>query len=432
MVMITGKEGFLNTAILVILDTKAKFEKDFKDINKFDIFDEEKIKEVIANPDGSKYPLGVFYFYENGTVVDIKLPNNMDEYYANEINELIENVIPKLSRNRTEDISNGLNIKTKKDKKKNTIVESQAPMEIPNLKGSKFVKSVERDIENDKLTNIRAESNVAVESQANSDEEIFGIKDFYLDKKVEIVSTGLKEEKEAAERILELSKHFTFINSEDLLELFTKKETGDHENVVEEYLGDNTQIRNLGINLDKTIKIKSITVLNTQITFSVRIGASNSKAFGEIIVTAGGAKASFGTNGVQASYKKTWSGEATIFRFQFPPLPAIGIALKAGGSVGVSAKFDSSAQTKLSVTISASLYAKAEVVAGWDQVASVSAGAKGTVVSASLTGGVTSSSLTRSGSISAGTVSVYIDGKLLNQQIFHHDWTVFNGWSASF
>ena len=310
--------------------------------------------------------------------------------------------------------------------------EIEQKISVPNLKGSKFVKSVERDIENDKLTNIRTESNVAVESQANSDEEIFGIKDFYLDKKVEIVSTGLKEEKETAERILELSKHFTFINSEDLLELFTKKETGDHENVVEEYLGDNTQIRNLGINLDKTIKIKSITVLNTQITFSVRIGASNSKAFGEIIVTAGGAKASFGTNGVQASYKKTWSGEATIFRFQFPPLPAIGIALKAGGSVGVSAKFDSSAQTKLSVTISASLYAKAEVVAGWDQVASVSAGAKGTVVSASLTGGVTSSSLTRSGSISAGTVSVYIDGKLLNQQIFHHDWTVFNGWSASF
>ena len=224
MVMITGKEGFLNTAILVILDTKAKFEKDFKDINKFDIFDEEKIKEVIANPDGSKYPLGVFSFYENGTVVDIKLPNNMDEYYANEINELIENVIPKLSRNRTEDISNGLNIKTKKDKKKSTIVESQSLSEVAEMEGSKFMKSVERDIENEQLTNIRAVSNVSLESQPNSDEEAFGIKDFYLDQKVEITATGIKEEKETAERILELSKHFTFIKSKDLLELFTKKD----------------------------------------------------------------------------------------------------------------------------------------------------------------------------------------------------------------
>ena len=105
MVMITGKEGFLNTAVLVILDTKVKYEREFKNVNTFDIFDEEKIKEVMANPDGSKYPLAVFSFYENGTIADIKLPNNMDEYYANTINELIENVIPKLSRNRTEDIS---------------------------------------------------------------------------------------------------------------------------------------------------------------------------------------------------------------------------------------------------------------------------------------------------------------------------------------
>ena len=432
MVIITGKEGFLNTAILVILDTKVKYEREFKNVNTFDIFDEDKIKEVIANPDGAKYPLALFSFYDNGTAVDIKLPNNMDEYYANTINELIENVIPKLTRNRTEDISNGLNIKTKKNKNKNTIVESQAPIEIPNMEGSKFVKSVERDIENDQLTKIRVGSNVAIESQANSDEEIFGIKDFYLDKKVEIISTGLKEDKETAEKLMELSKHFTFIKSEDLLELFTKKENGDHENVVEEYLGPDSQLRNLAINLDKTIKIKEITVLKTKITFSVRIGASNSKAFGEIIITAGGAKASFGTNGVQASYQKTWSGELTVFRFQFPPMPAIGIALKAGGSVGVAAKFDSSAQTKLTVTISAQLYAKAEVVAGWDKVASVSAGAKGTIVSASLTGGVSSSGLTKSGKLSAGTVSVYIDGKLLSQQIFHHDWTVFNGWSANF
>ena len=436
MVMITSKEGFLNTAILVILDTKVKYGKDFKNINTFDIFDEDKIKEVIANPDGTKYPLALFSFYENGTVVDIKLPNNMNEYYANTINELIENVIPKLTRNRTEDISNGLNIKTKKDKKKSTIVESQAPMEIPRMKGSKFVKSVERDIENDHLTKVRAESNVALESQANSDEEVFGIKEFYLDQKVEIVSTGLKEEKNTAEKLLELSKHFTFIKSEDLLELLTKKENGDHENVVEEYIGGNdapvSQLRNLAINLDKTIKIKEITVLGVKITISVRIGASNSKAFGEIIVTAGGAKASFGSNGVQASYKKTWSGEITIFRFQLPPFPVIGLSLNGGGSLTVSAKFDSSAQTKLSVTISADLYAKAQVVAGWDKVASVSAGAKGTIVSASLTGGVSNSGLTRSGKLSAGTVSVFAEGYLIGWQIFHYDWTVFNGWSTSF
>ena len=436
MVMITGKEGFLNTAILVILDTKVKYKREFKEVNTFDIFDEDKIKEVIANPDGTKYPLALFSFYENGTVVDIKLPNNMNEYYANTINELIENVIPKLTRNRTEDISNGLNIKTKKDKKKSTIVESQAPMEIPRMKGSKFVKSVERDIENDHITKIRVGSNIAIESQAKSDKEIFGLKDFYLDQKIEIVSTGLKEDKETAEKLLELSKHFAFIKSKDLLELFTKKENGDYENVVEEYIGGNdapvSQLRKLSINQDATIHVKSISVLNTEIEFSVKIGVSDDKAFGEIVIEADGAEASFGTDGVKASYSKKWNGEYTIFRFQFPPMPAIGVALKAGGTIEISANFDSSDQNTLSVTISGDLYAKAEVVAGWDEVASVSAGAKGTVVSASLTGGVSNSGITRSGRLSAGSVSVYVDGKLLSHDIFNYNWEVYSGWSASF
>ena len=113
-------------------------------------------------------------------------------------------------------------------------------------------------------------------------------------------------------------------------------------------------------------------------------------------------------------------------------MPAIGVALKAGGTIEISANFDSSDQNTLSVTISGDLYAKAEVTAGWDQVASVSAGAKGTVVSASLTGGVSNSGITRSGKLSAGSVSVYVDGKLLSHDIFNYNWEVYSGWSASF
>lgn len=38
--------------------------------------------------------------------------------------ELVEKVIPKLSRSRNEDMSKGLDIKVKKDKKKRIIVQS--------------------------------------------------------------------------------------------------------------------------------------------------------------------------------------------------------------------------------------------------------------------------------------------------------------------
>ena len=150
---------YLNTATLVILDAKVEYEDELKEITSFDIFNQDKLDEVKSNPNGAKYPMAVFTFYENGTVVDILLPNNMDDYNAKTIVELIGNVIPQLTRNRNEDISNGIKITTKKNKNKRTIVESMAPEELEEFKGSRFVKSVERDIENERLTNIRNKAN---------------------------------------------------------------------------------------------------------------------------------------------------------------------------------------------------------------------------------------------------------------------------------
>ena len=59
--------------------------------------------------------MSIFTFHEDGKLEDIKLPDNMDKYNADSIVELIKNVIPKLTRNRAEDISNGLEIKEKKN-----------------------------------------------------------------------------------------------------------------------------------------------------------------------------------------------------------------------------------------------------------------------------------------------------------------------------
>ena len=81
------------------------------------------------------------------------------KYNAESIIELIKNVIPKLTRNRAEDISNGLEIKEKKNNKVRTIIETQAPRTYETFKGSKYSKTVERDIENDQITNIRVHSN---------------------------------------------------------------------------------------------------------------------------------------------------------------------------------------------------------------------------------------------------------------------------------
>ena len=131
-----GKGDFLNTAALVVLDSNMKNDEKDIELTKFHIFDEATIKELEANPNGSRYPIGIFTFHEDGTLGDINLPDNMDKYNADSIIELIKNVIPKLTRNRTEDMSNGLEIKEKKNNKVKTIIETQALRTYDKLEGT--------------------------------------------------------------------------------------------------------------------------------------------------------------------------------------------------------------------------------------------------------------------------------------------------------
>ena len=219
---------YLNTASLIILDSHVKSPDADQDLTSFNIFEESTLKELEANPDGSKYPIAIFSFLEDGTIKEIKLPNNMDKYNADSIVELIGNVIPKLTRNRTEDISNGLQIKETKNKKVSTIIEAQAPREYPTFKGSKYSKTVERDIENDQITNIRVNGDAYFQTEENVDDDL-GIKDFHYKTQSEIISVKTYEEKENAELIKKIADKFTFIKSEELIQSILQKEKEEKE-----------------------------------------------------------------------------------------------------------------------------------------------------------------------------------------------------------
>lgn len=431
---------FLNTATLVILDTKLENKNELKEINSFNIYNEENIKEFESNPDGAKYPMAVFSFYENGTIADILLPNNMDNYNAQTIIELIESVIPRLTRNRTEDISNGLEINTLKRNKKKVFVESISPREIPDFKGSRFVKSIEREIDNEQLTKIKTQANLELKTELEENENSFGLKDFKYETKSEIVSTGLKEEKGTAELINKFIEHYTLIKSQDLLEYLAKNKKdqiiGRYE-ITEEQLKSDNNLRNLisfdNFNGDVTILVTTFNVLNCDIKIQIRYGAKNGEAFGEIIFTANQGKVSFGSNGITASTTiKTWKGEVPVFTFDFPPMPIIGLSLIAGGSVKIQGSI-SSEKEQLELSITGSLYAKVEIKAGWDKVASVAAGAKGTIISSSIKGAINlSGDLSTSGSLSAGDITIYVNGKTLGLEVFSYEWKVFDGWSKKF
>ena len=107
------KKDNMNTGALVLLSAIAHAEDKTQEINHLDLSNEKQRKDLEANPDGTKYPMAVFKFTDDGDIKEINLPSNMDEYNAQSLIEVIKKVIPKLTRNKKEDMSNGLEITTK-------------------------------------------------------------------------------------------------------------------------------------------------------------------------------------------------------------------------------------------------------------------------------------------------------------------------------
>ena len=430
------KENFLNTASLIILDSSVKAEEVDKELTSFKIFDEETIKELEANPDGSKYPMAVFTFFEDGTIEDIKVPDNMDKYHADSIVELIQNVIPKLTRNRKEDLTNGLNIKERKNNRGKTIVEYQAPRTFEAFKGSKYSKLVERDIENEQISNIRVRSSSYFQTE---DEDLndadFGIKDFLYNTISEIKTLKTSEEKETAQIVERIAKNFNFISSQKLIENILEKERIEQEipltieDIEDEEINS---LRKLGFNfnVDKTFNIKSITFLGQTFSIKYRIAVKSGKAINQIIISSNLGTATFGNGGIDYEFSKSFSKRVQVFKFVFPPFPAITLGVYAGGSLSISVKYTSSSKTGLKLSLSGSLTASAEIKAGSDKVLSFSAGATGDIVKATGYATVTGSSVSKGYSVSGGKIVCYVVAKALGKKVWKKEHTLFNGWSS--
>ena len=140
--------------------------------------------------------MAVFKFTDDGDIKEINLPSNMDEYNAQSLVEVIKKVFPKLIRNKKEDISNGLEITSKKVNNKRTIIQSEAPKQFEDFKGSRYNRYVKTEIENDQITNIESNDNLHMESKPEPEPEgktiIFGPKDFSYDIKSQITSNEVK------------------------------------------------------------------------------------------------------------------------------------------------------------------------------------------------------------------------------------------------
>ena len=437
-VFLTEKKDKLNTAALVILSSTATIDDKLQELAHLDIFDEKQIKELEANPNGSKYPMAVFKFTDDGKIEEIKLPNNMDEYNAESIIDLIKKVIPKLTRNKKEDISNGLEITSKKVNSKRTIIQSEAPREYDYFKGSRYSRVIKTEIENDQITNIVSDDNLYMQSQPEEKEIIYGPKDFHFDSKSEINSDEIKyNEKENVDLVNKLAEKFTLINSEELLQIFTNQKEEKNKEIFgqQEVVEENKPVRNLfSISASKTFNLATFDVLGQKVNVKYVVGVSGNSGYNKIVISSSLGSFEFGNSGCSGKVEISRSYSQTIFRFNCPGIfffVSVSCYVKGSVYAGFGFKSGSGSGSKYWAKASGSLALGAEVKAGWDQIASLSAYAEGTVISASAQVTISNGSVSKDSGfrLSVGRLEVGIRGAFLGNKGTLWSTTLYNGYT---
>ena len=337
---ITDKSDNINTATLVLLSATATVDDQIKELAHLDMFDDEQRKDLESNPDGAKYPMAVFKFTDDGEIQEIDLPDNMDKYNAESFLEVIKKIIPKLTRNKKEDMSNGLEITTKKVNNKRIIVQNESPKQYQEFKGSRYTKVVKTEIEDEQITNIESNDNLYMESKPEGDEFIYGPKDFTYDVKSEITTNEVKfNEKENVELIKKLSEKFNFVESEILLQKITDSELKKNAQKViveEEKVEETKPVRNLfSISASKTFNLASFNVLGQTVSVKYVVGISGNNAYNKIVISSGMGSFEFGNQGCSGSISYSKSYSQPIFVFVVPPFPAVSVGCYVGGSVYV-------------------------------------------------------------------------------------------------
>ena len=440
----------LYSASIVILRSVMTTKDVVYNLPSFDINDENQVKDFEASQNGTKYPIADFSFYENGTISDVEFPKLIDEYNSQTLKGLIENVIPKLSRNRTEDNNNGLNIKTRTDRKKKTLIEEEKPKQYYVFKGSKFSRSVERDFEDDTLTDIRTKSDIHLISNPEEDEQTLGVTDFYFSSESNIISyefdpwTSAKSDLPTGyiyclPRIIPSKEKHDFYktddididSSRDIPKTFKTDEL--YIDIEQDFLikrNKTEKDRRLGytISADRTFDIGKYDVLGQTVTVQYHVGVRNGNPINELIINSKLGTTTIGNTGV--SLQGSWSKSVKIFTFAFPAFPLVSLNAHISGTIswGVSVTSGSGSSVKLSASLDGTLSLGCEVKAGWDKIISFSGGVEGVIVSASGSATIQNGSVTKNFSISAGRIYVYLDRSILGRKKRVAEKTLFAGW----
>ena len=468
-VLITDKEQLpenitLNTATLIILQAYVEMEGKQVPLNSFNFSDENTVEEFEKDPNGLKYPMAIIRYYDNATIKDINLPKDMDKETADSIIDLVDDVMPKLVRNKTEDEKNGIEIDKGKKRKRRTLKmkgrgqRRRSHSRIKRLKQpSNTSYTVERDVENNKIKEIRTKSDSYFHSKNDTNNSInFGIKDFYFNTSSVIVSDKNVEKRvNDVNLIKKLTSKLEFIEAGELLNSILEKEKEELDKNVNEIIQEelnqtlnktigesnisNYQLRNLGWDgsFGWDWKIASANILGQEIDFIYSISLGGGEVENSLTIDSDRFSFSIGNvGGVSSNTKKknVKSQEREVGRV---PLGAVGISLslKIGSSVGFAVEYKKKTNT-FKITFQGEVYATAGVCLGWDLFASLEAGVKGTFAKFEFTNDVEEEEVGEYAkknvllTAKAGGFSAYAYAKILFIKVFDAEVKIWDGWGV--
>ena len=435
-VYLADKSEKMNTAFLILLSSTLQEDEKLKELPHLNIFDENERRELEANPDGAKYPIAKFKFDDEGKIEEIQLPDNMNEYHAEIIQDLIEKVITKLSRSKKEDMSKGLDIKTIKSKNKKIIVQTEAPKQYIEFRGSRYTRTVKTEIEDDQIKSIKSDTNVHLQSQPENGELTFGPKDLKFDMNSEIISNEEKyNEKENVELVQKLAEKFNFINSRDLIKSIKEKK---QEETKEEKKEETKPLRQLGfpISASRTIPIVSFDVLGQPVTVKYELKISSSQVVNKVTINSSLGPANFGNTGNSDVFTDNFTYNKKIFQFVVPGtgnLVSVGAYGKGYLKWGVQYVSGSGKSSKFSAYMEGNVILGAQAIVGIEKLASLIGYAEGTVFNAKGQAYFTNNSVDKGTiSVSLGKLVAGVKGKALFDliNVDFYKTTIYSGWKV--
>ena len=398
----------------------------------------------------------------------------MDIYKVQFIIGIIEDVTPKLKRNRTEDLFSGTNVEVSDSKDgdgKSQIITQLNKVYVDKFtkkqyEGSKYNSKVEIITEDKKIKKVKSQFNLTLknENYENENNVNFGFDSFEVQINSNITLIKLeKKNKEVVQLVKKLSEKYEYLNSEEFMKneevinsLLKKEEEEDEEEEEEnkefsEILSK--RLRQLGSiqyegSLVSEKELFSFKVFNKKVIFAYNLSLTDDKIKNVVYAKCEDKKIEIGNAGYNLPKLET---NVTVAEMTLKKIPITGLPVPINIEFKIGAEFDWGILFKVNETYNQEgivmfyglVYGKVQANVGVKKC-KISVGIKGDLLKANVTSSILHDNTKKNFNFSTGVtfstakIDLYIKGKICWVK-FSKSWEIFEGikiktfkWSDSF